>query len=195
MFICPGCGEEGQYYAKGLCKVCYNRQWDRANPDKKKARDCGWREKHKDHIAAYNKRYYEEHREESLAYQRQYRQENGEKVAASNRRHYQKHRGIYATNSKRWVKENPERAAAIKARRRAREKRVPDTLTTEQSERLLTIGQAMYPGEKLHLDHIVPISRGGGTTRANIHFIPATVNHRKGNKLPQETYRQERLGA
>lgn len=42
--------------------------------------------------------------------------------------------------------------------------------------------QSMSLGEKFHVDHIVPISRGGKHCASNLQVIPAIDNLRKGNK-------------
>jgi len=81
-----------------------------------------------------------------------------------------------------------------KRREKALKHNLPATLTPDQAELLLMIGRATYPGEELHLDHMVPVSKGGGTTMANTHYIPARLNYSKYDKLPQGAYRQLGLG-
>ena len=178
MTICSDCGKEKKHEAKGLCTTCYQHHW---------------RETHREERAAYARRYGEHHREEIATYQRRWYEENREEILAHRRRWYEENQGERAASKRRWKEENPEKVAVIDARRQARKHSLPDTLTTEQGEHLLVIGQAMYPGEKLNLDHIVPLSKGGGTTLANMHAIPAWLNYLKHNALPQEIYIQEAL--
>lgn len=80
--------------------------------------------------------------------------------------------------------------AILAALRRARKRNLPDTLTPEELNRLLVIGKATHFGEKLALDHFIPVIKGGGTTLANTHYIPAWLNSSKRDKLPQEVYKQ-----
>lgn len=51
MIICKGCGKEKPYYAKNMCKQCYNheysRKWAKDNPEKLKARKRRWYKKYK----------------------------------------------------------------------------------------------------------------------------------------------------
>lgn len=163
---------------------------------------------HREECLAYSHRYQQEHREERLAYKRKYRQEHCEEMQVYQRRYDEEHREERREYDRRRRKENPEKVRAIHlkyrkfnksypeknrlnaSRRRARERSVPDTLTSERAEELLAIGQATYPGEKLHLDHVIPISKGGGTTPGNVHFIPVPLNRRKWSKLPREIYEQ-----
>lgn len=161
--VCADCGQEKEHQAKGLCKPCYMRHW---------------REEHKEERAAYQRRWRQEHRKEALAYRR---------------RHYQEHREEYIAYMLQWQRDNPDKVAARGARRKAQKRSLPYTLTPEEAEYLLEIGKVAYPGEKLHLDHIVPLSRGGGTTLANMHAIPASLNQSKYDALPEEAYRQEAL--
>lgn len=167
LIVCVGCREVREHEALGLCKRCYNRhnmrRWRKENPEKERA------------IARRSRARCQQQRN---AYGRKWREEHRERIKAS-----------YSH----WRKANPEKRAGIEARRKARKHSLPDTLTSQQAEYLLGIGQAIYPGEKLHLDHIVPLSKGGGTTLANTHAIPASLNMSKGGKLPEEAYGQLEL--
>ena len=174
MSICAQCGEEKKHHAKGLCKPCYMRRWCQANPEK---------------VAASCARYREGHREELTAYLRLWEKEN----PASGKGRCRRWREANRDYIRRYAQENPEKRVAAQARREARKRNLPDTLTIGQAEHLLAVGQAMYPEEKLELDHIVPLSRGGGTTLANMHAIPASLNNAKQDMLPQELYEQAGL--
>jgi len=169
---CSNCGKEKPHYAKELCELCYKRQWRAEHPERVKASSRAWRTQHPERARAFN---------------RAWRENNPEKVRDSRNPSY--HALYYRANKDKW-RIPPEERRIREAIRRARKQGLPSTLTAAQTESLLAIGQATYPGEKLHLDHIVPISSGGGTTRANIHAIPASLNMSKGNKLPEEVYQQ-----
>lgn len=52
----------------------------------------------------------------------------------------------------------------MKALRRSQEGAATNTLTQEQFEFERRVGEAIYAGEKLHLHHLVPLSKGGGHT-------------------------------
>lgn len=178
---------------------------DKFNPKQrfhnKKCRLRAWRRKHREELAARARRYYQEHKEQEAARNRRWREQNPEKVRNRMRRFREKnpeYERRWRENNlerarahcRRWRKANLEKDALRAACRRARKRLLPATLTAEQAERLLAIGRATYPGEDLHLDHVVPLNEGGGTTMANIHAIPANLNCSKSNKLPQEVYGQ-----
>lgn len=139
---------------------------------------------------AYKRDYYQEHREEVAAYGRRYYEEHREERAAWQHRWNQEHREQARANRRRWRENNRKRMAASQARRKARKQALPDTLLPKERSCLLAIGQATYPGEELHLDHVVPLSKGGGTTRANCHYIPAGLNCSKQDALPKDVYGQ-----
>ncbi len=44
-------------------------------------------------------------------------------------------------------------------------------------------------GKRLHVDHIIPLSRGGQHVIGNLQILPAGINCRKHNKLPEEMRR------
>jgi len=205
IIICPNCNETKEHYAKGLCKACRMRQW---------------REENREQVAASKHRYFEEHREQYRAYARRYRKRNPKKVRASLRRWREGHKEERRIYLGFWREKNPEKVSAYNqsyrqkhyqedlarkrcyrkdhrekiraqnSRRRAQRRSLPDTLATDQINQLFEMGRTIYPGEKLHLDHVVPLSKGGGTTRANVHVIPASLNMSKHDKLPGEIYEQ-----
>lgn len=156
--------------------------WYEATREKRLAQHHRWLEQNPD----YFRRYYIEHREECRVSRRSYYETHREeRVAAQSR--WREENPDYA---RRYRQENPERDALSKARRKARKLIVPNTLTAKEVIHLLAIGQAVYPEESLNLDHVVPLSKGGGTTLANCHYIPARLNGSKKDALPEEVYQQ-----
>ncbi len=174
LIICAKCAQRRPHHAKRLCHACYLQQWEQPVNI---CANCGKLKPYKGHnlcIDCYMGLY-------------QYpiivcsgcgknAQHKGYGLCRSCYQHYYRTLGCVRV-----------------ARYRARKRSLPDTLTEEQTRRLLIIGQQMYPGEKLHLDHIVPVSKNGGTTLANIHAIPASLNAYKHDKLPEEIYQQAEL--
>lgn len=205
VIICANCGKERKCYAKGLCKICYSRHWRKENPKRTATHKRRYNETHREKILAYGRHWREEHRGEMLAYNHRYQEEHEEEIAIQRHHYYENHRDEIlayqrryredhgeerADCIRRWQQENPERLATIFARRKARKSNLPNTLTPEQARQLFIVGQATYPGEKLQLDHFVPLVAGGGTTFANMHAIPTRLNQSKNDGLPQEIYRQ-----
>ena len=90
-----------------------------------------------------------------------------------------------------WVKEHPEYPAVKQARRRAREKGNGGELSWDIKERLLKIqrGKCSVCKTSLkntgsHLDHIIPLSKGGDNSDRNVQVTCPTCNHKKQAKDP-----------
>lgn len=50
--IISTCHPERSSYAKGLCRACYLREWQAANPDRVRAYGAAWAARHPDKVAA-----------------------------------------------------------------------------------------------------------------------------------------------
>jgi 5-methylcytosine-specific restriction endonuclease McrA len=89
----------------------------------------------------------------------------------------------------RWAQSYPEKRAARENRRRARkEGAVPKNQTPEDSAIIASIySQAQRVskclGVTMHVDHILPLSKGGGHQPSNLQVLPKTTNLRKSDKL------------
>jgi len=104
------------------------------------------------------------HYEAKLERNRRYRAENPDKVSE------------WKTGDRR---RNKARVLADNASRRALQ-RVPLTPEVVQMYALRDFYRAMSLGEEFHVDHIVPLSKGGAHVHTNLQVIPAIDNLRKG---------------
>ena len=91
----------------------------------------------------------------------------------------------------RWSRENPDKARENVGRRRSRKIHGVDTLSPDDLAIMRTIYKvsdrvSKCLGIKHHVDHIMPLSRGGRHRPSNLQAIPATLNHWKSSKTPQE---------
>ena len=142
----------------------------------------------------YNKEYRKKNKDALNASSREYYQKNKAAILASDREYYRENRQQRIDNTLRWAKENPEKASLISQRRRVRIANatlVP--FTAEQlAGRLDYFGRKCYlklegcTGEYQHLDHVIPLSRGGLHALPNLRPACQSCNLRKGNKLLKE---------
>jgi 5-methylcytosine-specific restriction endonuclease McrA len=96
---------------------------------------------------------------------------------------------------KEWRRENPERVREQGVRRKHRKHgRLPkgtvEKIGTLQRWRCAICATSITEG-KFHLDHIVPLARGGKHEKTNVQLLCATCNVRKSAKDPIQ-YMQER---
>lgn len=154
-----------------------------------------WRKANPDRARVLNRRSRERHLEKRRAESRLYQNQHPEARRASQRRCRQRHPERNREEVRLWRKRNPIKANAITARRRARRRALPDTLTGEEAQQILAVGRCFYCGERfppgeLALEHLIPVSKGGGTTRANIVAACRSCNSRKNVKEVKEVLSQ-----
>lgn len=123
---------------------------------------------------------------------RKWHWENRERKLEYNHGWYAANREHAAEYARQWREANPERTRARGARRRARKR---GALCTECVDRRVVLesyggicgicGDTVDP-LNFHVDHIVPLSRGGDHTYANTQPAHPTCNLRKRDKLPEE---------
>jgi len=153
--------------------------------------------------AIYAQRHYETNQEEAIEYAARYRREHPEKVRAANRhyrlahpdkvrewkrREYANHGDAIRERSRKWKQHNPEKVAEQIHRRRALK-----AGTAVEPVDVAAIfdrdgHQCVYCGstERLTLDHVVPLIRGGPHIEENLVVACRSCNCSKGTKLLSE---------
>lgn len=166
-----------------------------------------YRAENSEKIIEYRKFHYEIHRQQIIECSKQWARENPEKRKAAGRKYYNTHRDIVLLKQKdrfesnpelkakkkerdrKWNKKNPESARERSARRQAliADCEIND-LTDQQIREILTTGQCANCGriDKMHLDHIIPISRGGNNTKDNCQALCGPCNLTKHAKILQD---------
>ena len=159
--------------------------------------------------ARYNRRYRQKNRERLREKDRQYSRDNREKRAAANRRYREenaealreyeakrsktpKRRALSRRVNREWHANNPAKAKAKKARRRAAEATADGTITAAdiRAQKKRQRGRCYWCSEKVgrdfHVDHFVPLSKGGSNGPENVVIACPPCNLRKNNLLPSE---------
>jgi 5-methylcytosine-specific restriction endonuclease McrA len=139
-----------------------------------------WANKNKDRYSANQARYYQENREKILAYQQKYAAEN---------------RDVVKARQKRWIDALPHRKRIYSHNRRARIRANGGTLSTDLAPRLMALqkGKCRCCGKKLkayHIDHIIPVSKGGPNIDSNCQLLCGPCNLQKAAKDPYEFAQQ-----
>ena len=154
----------------------YNAAYYRTHREQLKARAAAYAADHQEQIKAYKADYRATHQEELAAYGAAYRASH----TAERKAQHAAYRAARLKEGKAYQAAHhaahPEIRRMAHARRRARKKGLPATLTADQWEAIKQAyhHRCAYCGKKparLTQDHVIPIIKGGGTTSDNI--VPA----------------------
>ena len=137
--------------------LVYNREWKRKNRTK---------------MLAQRKLYREANKDKQKEYYKVYRLNNLDKEVIRN---------------KAWALNNPDKKRAKHSLRRARVKKVNDIKTLADRKQLVDLfKQALKREEETgygwHVDHTIPITKGGRHCLTNLQVVPASWNLSKGNR-------------
>jgi len=173
----------------GNCAECLKekkRRYREQHPNYRKE----YYQKNKERENANSSRYHLEHKKERREYARKWAMENAE---------------LRAAFQSEWREKNPDYAANHKANNRHLYKVYANRRRNRLASGVLSAGivtrlYALQKGrcaccscpldDSFHLDHIVPLCRGGENTDNNVQLLTAGCNLRKGRKRPEEYMQQ-----
>jgi len=164
-------------------KAAYRKAYYLSHKNKSAAQGKAYRLAHKAEIAAHDKAYRLMHKSEIAAY----RLSHKSKMAAYLKVYQMVHKDKLAASSKAWAKAHPEKVLDRSARRRA----VKRGATIEKVSRAAVYerdaGRCHICGKKVpkkgwHLDHIIPLARGGEHSYRNVAVSCPMCNMRKHTK-------------
>ena len=176
-----------------------------AEKKREQNRDPGYQERqrvyraeNRDRLNASTVEWQTKNPEKYAEYQLLYRQENA-KAAADRARFWRKiNPERSARNAKAWAAANPGLRAQSAHNRRARIASAGGVLSSGIYERLMEQQRGLCPccrvdlsKTKTHLDHIMPISRGGDNSDMNVQLLCQSCNLQKHAKHPVD-FMQER---
>ena len=148
--------------------------WIQNNPEKRRKYSNAWRKKHPDYQAEYRNEHQEEHRR----YNRIWYREHPERANKYHRMHPESHR-------------------ASEAKRRAQKHNavIKDTsmikaiyyIAQNKAKICCYLCGKLIPKGYRHVDHVIPLSKGGEHKPSNLAVACDTCNTRKGAKMLEET--------
>ena len=149
----------------------------RANPEYYRERGRKWRAANREHVLEGKRNDYQKHKEKRLATAKLWAERNTEKVKKVARE---------------WKRNNPDKVRAYKHRRRAQKRATSGSFTKTDLQNLFKQqkGDCWWCGCKLesnyHVDHRVPLAKGGTNELGNIVLSCPECNLSKNAKLPGE---------
>lgn len=178
------------------CTRAWNQRYYEENVEKisKKRRECYYANPDKER--EYRRKYNRANAGKIREHRREYRRANADKIRERRREFHRMNADKIRNRVRTWRKDNPDKvrvlAVASAHGRRARKRQATGTHTAADiraqydSQR----GKCWYCGKKVgdkyHVDHRVPLSRGGSNAPENLVVSCPACNMSKRDKLPHE---------
>lgn len=156
-----------RYHAKKDVINANNRAAYREDPEKRET------------VLAWNRRYYRDNRDKIKAQKRQYREDNAEMISEKAREHRKANLEGLRKAQREYYQKNKDIFIAHANKRRALKRSATHPgHDTEREFRLRKLARRLthMTGETWHVDHVVPLSRGGYHHHHNLQVIPAAWN-------------------
>lgn len=181
------------------CKPCVlaaNRIYQETHKEAISKVGAKYRARNADKRRALNLTYKAENKARLQDEGRAYRAENRERERARSAAWAAEHREIASARAKAWAIENPSLAREHSRNRRARKLAAEGTHTAEDIAALFVLQKGKCAcchvslRKKYHVDHMQPLSKGGGNDKYNLQLLCPTCNIRKHAKPPHEFMRE-----
>ena len=209
--VCKTCGElkliecfnkdfyKDKIYHRHQCKHCENKSRKEYNKQYNKQYAPIYYAKNKTSIKQYQKQYWLNNRERLKENNRLWREKNKEKKRETDRHYDKNNRECRSVYRKQWAKDNPEKEKFNSRKRQAIKRKsvgdfnACDIIVIREKQKDL----CFYCGGKLkdnyHIDHFIPLSKGGNNYPSNLRLACPSCNQKKSNRSPQEFIQTEFL--
>lgn len=178
---------KARYEAKRETYIQAAKAYRDADPDRKKRMDREWRDRNRDQLLPRQRAYRAANIEAALARARRYREEHPETIQEWRASHVSQIR----EQRRQWVESHPDKVRDYKRtyynRRRARIQDAPferirlADIIARDGARCAICGKAQGK-DRWSIDHILPVSRGGSHTMANVRLTHFYCNSARGNR-------------
>lgn len=183
--------KKGQIALKSLCRNCerlYTSKYRQQNPDKVKFAQKRWYSKNEEYNRLRRAKRYIEHGENDRAVHKKWCEDHRDHLLEYDRKRYAENKEYFAEMARRWRAQNHEQARAIRQAYRARTINALGSHTAEDIAQMYEDqeGLCAYCETPLlgsyHVDHIIPLIRGGSNDPDNLAITCPPCNNRKHDK-------------
>jgi 5-methylcytosine-specific restriction endonuclease McrA len=183
-----------------------DKKYHQANKEKRNNYSIEYSRLNKDKITEYKKKYNQENVEKIKEYQQEYhktyQETNKEKGLQRSKEHYQKNKEKYAERSKKYCQTERGKSVSYRSRLKRRSYKHKVIFTPIERKQILDrdnweckncgikvhdrrTGEWNTP-DKAHIDHVVPISKGGNSEPKNLRVLCRTCNLSKSDKQDEQ---------
>lgn len=188
-------GRHNKSTLRPKCKNCEKAYRD-ASKEHRAEVSKSYRINSKDKVREDHKNYYRKNIEKISKYYSDWRDKNVERLTEYRKKYWsdnKKHKQEYdKEHSKVYRAEHKEEKNAHTRNRRAKIKQsggkhtAADIARQYERQKGKCYWCGVSVGSKYHVDHVIPITRGGSNDPSNLVISCPTCNHSKGAKLPHE---------
>lgn len=160
-----------------------------------------WYEKNKKKRSEYNKIWNINNKEKRCALNSKWKKKNPEKIIRAGKLRYQSCREKIIEAVKAYGSSNPEKLLANSRNRRSRKRNAEGKHTAADIRAIFEKQQGLCANcqtklfksgtKKFHVDHIMPLARGGSNWAANLQCLCPACNLSKGAKHPDDWAREQ----
>ena len=167
-----------------------------AHPEKCAASRSKYYLKNKELVLELSRKNYQANKERKAETVKAWRKENPDKVREIKKKGYAKHREKSLAYSKSWQQANKAAVAAHSSKRRAIKRGAEGSYTAKDVDKIFEAQKGVCANctkklvksgkNRYHVDHIIPLAKGGSNWPSNLQCLCPYCNQSKSDKTPEE---------
>ena len=186
-----------EYRLRNLDKIrAMKARYREKNREKERQRIAKWHAANPDRAKIYRATRRKNHKEKERQRRAIYRAKYADKIKESGRRYRQEAKEKRAAYARIYRERDPE-ALRVRVRARRAKTKTAEGFHTKSDTKAIRAAQGNKCGycreplgRSAHLDHIIPLAKGGSNWPRNLQWLCGHCNHRKSAKHPLEFARE-----
>jgi 5-methylcytosine-specific restriction endonuclease McrA len=172
------------------CKSCvraYNKRYNLKNKEQLTKQKSDYREANREELRSNQRQHYKENKDQYAIRAKAWRTNNSESKKAYDKKYAQLNKDKTKAASKRFAQKHPDRISLKRQKRRARLANAKAyEVTAKDLSKILSAPCIYCRRPSQHVDHVIPLSRGGSHSIGNLAPACQECNLAKGSKLVSE---------